>query len=257
MSEKVENVLERHGGDPLWQFGDHRTEAHEIAVMAAEMLDEDVTDLKFKPFADAIPCMTVVFLTELLNRLNRIKIETKAPVEFKFGKLMTLEIQYFEVKEAEKMGSLNPAIYVGPELDYDKADLPYDNTITADMARELAKIGGPHLPAQCYEDREFYQKICEAIKDELDKRYDIKYADWSVVVLATVYFFRAAKKFLIEHKDSGDIGVNLDLANIMTIGIVKEGPDDDVSYMIYLEPGQIFKKDNAKGDDITEADAFK
>ena len=246
----VENVLERK--NPLWAFGNNRIEIRNIAEMAGESLETVLPEIDFRTHCVAIPCTVLCFMNELLNRLNTIKIETKKPVPFQFGNLMTLEIEQLEIADAEKSGSLNPAIYPGEELDYDKRDIVPSDAVSSDMAKELAKIGGPDLPAQFYGDREFYKKISETCMQELDKEYGVVFFNWSIIPLITLHFFRAAKRFLIENKDNEETGIAIDFANILTIGISKEGPDDDVSYAIYLEPGQIFKKDYGKSDAITE-----
>mgnify|MGYP006990257627 CR=1 FL=1 len=54
----------------------------------------------------------------------------------------------------------------------------------------------------------------------------------------------------------GELGVEIRFADMLKIGVSKEGgleDDDPVDYILYIRPDQIFKKENAKGDDITEA----
>ena len=167
----VENVLERK--NPLWAFGNNRLEIRNIAEMAGESLESVLPDIDFRTHCVAIPCTVLCFMNELLNQLNRIKLETKQPVTFQFGNLMTLEIEQLEIADAEKSGSLNPAIYPGEELDYDKRDIVPSDAVSADMARELEKIGGPDLPNQFYDQRDFFKKISETCMQELDKEYGV------------------------------------------------------------------------------------
>ena len=87
----VENVLERK--NPLWAFGNNRLEIRNIAEMAGESLESVLPDIDFRTHCVAIPCTVLCFMNELLNQLNRIKLETKQPVTFQFGNLMTLEIE--------------------------------------------------------------------------------------------------------------------------------------------------------------------
>ena len=110
-SSPVENILERK--NPLWAFGNNRIEIRNIAEMAGESLETVLPDIDFRTHCIAIPCTVLCFMNELLNRLNKIKIETKKPVTFQFGNLMPLEIEQLEIADEEKSGSLNPAIYPG------------------------------------------------------------------------------------------------------------------------------------------------
>ena len=135
----VENVLERK--NPLWAFGNNRIEIRNIAEMAGESLETVLPEIDFRTHCVALPCTVLCFMNELLNRLNKITIETKKPVTFQFGNLMTLEIEQLEIADAEKSGSLNPAIYPGEELDYDKRDIVPSDAVSSDMAKELSKIG--------------------------------------------------------------------------------------------------------------------
>lgn len=249
-SQAPENVLRRKR--PVWDFGNNRIEIDEIANMAAEYLEKQCPGINFSTYAIAIPRTCLCFMNELLNQLNKIKLETKKPVEFTLGNIMKLGIEYIEISNADKTGSLNPVIYIGPELEYEQSEVPNDE-LSVEMARTIADMGGSHLPAQFYDDREFYKKISQVCQEELSSQYGIVFLDWTFVPLTTLYFFRAVRKYLIENKDSDEIGIEIDLGNVLSVAIEKDGPDEDVQYIISVKPGQIFKKDYAKGDDITES----
>lgn len=247
--EKV--VLEKQA--PLWDIVDCRVEIEEISQKAAKMMEADYADLhNISHYWIGIPRATVDLLQELFIHLGRIKEEKKAPVNFSFGRLMDISIEFLNTADADKNGTINPAITVGPELEFDAAKEKYSDLLTVEQSAELEKMHIKYLPQQFYQDREIWEKICVPLRKTLDEKYDIVMTDWSMIILCATYFFRAALQWLVEHKDDSDVGVSITIAELIEFGIRKDGPEDDIEYYTYITPARFFKRECAKSDTITE-----
>lgn len=251
MSEKKVTVESRY---TLWDIKDSRIEIEEISKKAAAMMDADFQNLTISRYFIAIPRCTVDFMQELFQYLGKVKEDTKAPVKFRFGDFMDIEIEFAKTMDADKNGTINPMIVPGPELTYDGVTAPeYNDAMTSEMAAECAAMGVKYLLPQFYKDREIYKNICFPLMQTLDEKYGIKMADWSMILVCAAYFFRAAVQWLIEHKDDGESGVNIRFAELIEFGVRKDGPDDDIEYYTYITPSRFFKRESAKSDTITES----
>lgn len=249
--ENEEKVVEKQA--PLWDIVDCRVEIEEISQKAAKMMEADFEDLhNISHYWIGIPRATVDLLQELFIHLGRIKEEKKAPVSFSFGNLMNVSIEFLNTADADKNGTINPVITVGSELEYENAGVKHSDLLTAEQSIELEKMHIKYLLPQFYEDREIWEKICVPLRKMLDEKYDIVMTDWSMILVCTVYFFRAALQWLVEHKDDSDVGVAITIAELIEFGIRKDGPEDDVDYYTYITPARFFKRECAKSDTITE-----
>lgn len=239
---------------PLWDIADSRIEIETIAENAAKHIDEAYPKMRTSQVYMAIPRISQVFVVHLLNYLDNLKrsdIEKckESGVEFSLGDIATFRIEYLSTPNSEgKESTFNPAILVGPELDYNKRDIPYKDALSVEMAEKARGLGARYILAQYYDQMSDLKPICEAAMKELEDTYDIKFTDWSMLLLTTTYFFREIRNFLVENKDAGELGIEINFADLFNVGIEKDGPDDDIEYNIYMTPGQFFKKERAKTD---------
>lgn len=237
-----------------WDISDSKAEIQVISESAAAMVHEMYPELDLRACWEGIPRITLTVMTSLLNQLKSALIKTQAPVSWKFGKLMTIEIQWGEFTKSDKVGTLNPAYFVGEELSYETKDVPYNDAITASMAKDLEKMGTHYLPAQFYDDREFYKKVSDEASRELLDWDVVVLDDWGIPMLITEMFFRAAKKYFIDNKDQSETGCAMKFAELFEMGVDVDGPVDDPGYEIYIKGMVSSKMDKAKADNISEKD---
>ena len=263
LEEKTQEVeRERNMIYPLWNFPDNRKELRLIGERAMNLLYEgeealrpDVSNIGFW---EVIPIVTLEVLSSTVDYLVSHRSVDVSEVYLTFGKLFEIGIEYMVIRSAENANTFNPKIKVLDELRYDMKDVPYDDLIPVDIGQTLRDEKSEFLPIQFFEERE---TLYEIVKDlisypngktgKLASEHGIVLYDWTLLYSIVVAFFRAAKEFLLEHKDDGGFGVELKLGRIIDFGISKNGDDGDDDYDIYVTPGQDFKvsqKHNAEGD---------
>lgn len=253
LDQKIEKAtVEKAMRYPLVGIKDNLAEIREIGQMAQDYFTELDPEVLRPSRWEIIPQITIDFLDSVFKYLGDKKRTDVAEIYLRLGDIMTPAIEYATTKGADKDGTLNPKITIGPDMAFDKTD--YDDSITMEQAQILEADGCNHLPIQFFEDREVIKEICLELKPKLYSRYGIKLMqNWALIPLAFVAFFRCAKKWLINHKDDGECGVEINIGDYVFMGIQKEGDDDDVEYIMYITPGQKFKLDYAKGDEKTES----
>ena len=236
----------------------NRKEIREISERALEILGELRPDVGRMPW-DALASIAILFVDMGIREVHRMKKELPVgtDAELPLGRVMTLRIEYTATLNADKVGTLNPAILVGPDFRYDTKDTPYDDAVSVDMQATLNAEGCPKLLPQFFDQRDVIigdtdHGLGYKIKEAAFDRLHIVIEDLTLPSTIFVAFFRAAKEYLIQNKDMEEVGININLAEFLDFGISKEGPDDDIEYTIYLTPGQQFKLNFAKGDDTTE-----
>lgn len=254
LDKKIEQAsVEKALRYPMMRIKDNLKEIREIGERAQDYfvkLDPEVLrPNRWEP----IPQITMDFLNSVFKYLGDRKTTEVAEIYLNVGNIMRVSIEYASTKGADKEGTLNPKITVGPDMDFNKRE--YEDSMTIEQAETLRVDGCEHLPIQFFDDRKVIKEICMELKPKLYTNYGIKITDssWGIIPLSVVAFFRCAKDWLIQHKDDGECGVQINLGNTVFIGVEKEGlEEDDVEYFIYITPGQNFKLDYAKGDDKTE-----
>lgn len=236
---------------PLMRIKDSLKEIREISEKAQDyitVLDPEV----IRPNRwEVIPQLTFYFIEGILKYLNERKSTDVAEVFLNIGNLMTVSIEYAETPGANKEGTLNPKVIIGSDLRMETKE--YDDDISIEQMEILKAQGCEHLPVQFFDNMKIIEEICNNIKPKIYPETGIKLGNtWELIPLCAVAFLRCAKDWLIKHKDDGPCGVEIKLGELLIFGVSKEGPDDDVEYFTFIDPGQSFKLDNAKGDDDTE-----
>lgn len=238
---------------PLMKFKDSLKEIREISEMAQDYIVTLQPDVLRPNRWEVIPQITIDFIDGVLKYIDERKTTEASEVYLNIGKLMTVSVEYATTTGANKDGTLNPKVTIGSDLRLETKE--YDDDISIDQADILNVEECRHLPAQFFDDRKVMKEICTELVQKLHTNYGIVLGkDWSLIPLCAVAFFRSAKEWLIKHKDDGECGVQVKLGDILTFGIEKEGPDDDVEYYAFIAPGQSFKQNRAKSDDATEND---
>lgn len=235
---------------PLLDINTNIEEIREIAQRAIPYVHEMCPDLMEPEPWEFTTQIVMQLLRATFGYLNKRKSTEFKEVYLNLGTLMKVSICYGETKTGDKVGTFNPAIEVGRDLDYAFREEPYNDAMSNDMAQELEAAGMKYLHPMFYDVRKEFHEICETTKANIQANYQIKVTESDSLSYVLVAFFRKAKEWLIEHKDDNDgYGAEFSLGRLIDMGIEKHA---DESYFIYLTPSPEFKMDNAKGDDKTE-----
>lgn len=256
LEEKIkQSAIERNKKYPLLDISDNRKEIREIAQATQNYMIELNPDLKRIKIWEAIPRIVIEFIRASFTKLSKSDALKDGESSVVIGDLMELGVQYMSTADGEKAGNLTPVIRCRSEFKYENAALPYNDEVPVDVASVMEEEKCPGLPIQFFDDRKTIKEISEIATKELENYGIFVMDEWWVIPLTVIAFFRKTKEYLIEHKDDGEIGVEINFAELIKITITKEGgmeEGDPVDYVLSITPNQIFKKDNAKGDDITE-----
>lgn len=238
---------------PLIGIRDNLTELRLIGESAQDYITTLNPDLIRPGRWEVIPQIAMDFLKEVYRYLGERKRTDVSEVYLDLGDIMRVSIEYTATAKADKEGTLNPKIVVGNDMLLETTE--YNDDITFEQAEILRADECAGLPAQFFENRKVIKDIAMAVKPKLMTQYGIKISDssWTAIPCAFVAFFRCAKKWLTEHKDDGPRGVDINVGNIVSIGIEKEGLEgEEPDYFLFITPGQVFKHNYAKGDNDTE-----
>jgi len=257
LEEKIKQQhIEKERKYPLLDISDNRAEIREIAQATQNYLNDNFSELKKVKLWEAIPRMVIEFVHASFSKISKSDAMKDGESSVVIGDLMELGVQYTATSDADKFGNLTPVIHCRSEFKYENASLPYQDEVPLDIANILEEEKCPALPIQFFEERETIKDISMEAWKELSNYGILTTPDqWFLLPLVVVHFFRQTKEWLIKHKDDGEIGVEINFADLLKVGISKEGgieEGDPVDYTLYITPNQIFKKDNAKGDDLTE-----
>jgi hypothetical protein len=244
--------LERQTRYPLLSITDNLKEIREIAEKTQDYMVELNPELLRPQLWESIPRIAMEFIEHAFAYMGDRKTTEFGEICLPLGKIMTVGVEYATTEGSDKEGTFNPFIRIGKEMDYDYKDEPYDNSIDVNMASLLREEQCENLMGQFFDNRKEIKTISQSVTSILLNNYGIKFLDWTLVPLTFVAFFRKAKEYLISHKDDGECGVEINFGDAVTFGIEKEGWDDDISYRIYIIPGQKPKLNNAKDDSKTE-----
>lgn len=259
LEEKIkQTAIERNKKYPLLDISDNRKEIREIAQATQDYMIELVPDLKRIKIWEAIPRIVIEFIRAAFTKLSKTDAMKDGESSLVIGDLMEIAVEYMSTTDADKIGTLNPRIRCLTEFKYETAALPYNDEVPIDVARTMEEEGCPGLPIQFFDDRKNIKDVSELAAKELDNYGIIVMDEWWTIPLTVLAFFRKTKEYLIDHKDDGEIGVEINFADLLKISITKEGgmeEGDPVDYLLSITPNQIFKKENAKGDDVTEAES--
>lgn len=263
LDEKIQQAnIERQRKYPLLDISDNRAEIREIAQKTQDYIVELNPEVRRPHIWESIPRIVIEFITKAFESLKDKSVIELGEVTLTLGDITTLGVNYTTTSDADKFGNITPFCICRSEWKYENASLPYQDAVPSDIAKILEEEDCVGLPIQFYENREQIKEISVAAFKTLHTNYGIKFSadvddtrTWWLIPLIVLAFMRKAKEFLIEHKDDGEIGVTINFADLISFGIRKEGgmdEDDPIDYILFIEPGQIFKKENAKSDGDTE-----
>lgn len=252
LDKKIEDAsIEKALRYPLMKIKDNLKEIRTIGEMAQDYIVKMDPEIMRPGRWEVIPQITIDFLMAVFKYIGDRKSTEVSEVYLNIGDIMRVAIEY-AATDGDKEGTLNPLITIGSDMDINTTE--YDDTITFDQAEILRVDECEHLPIQFFDDRKVIKEICMEMKPKLYTNYGIRITDksWAIIPTCVVAFFRCAKSWLLEHKDDGPCGIDINLGNTVFIGVQKEGDDDEPEYYTYITPGQNFKLDFAKGDAQTE-----
>ena len=259
LEQKIQQAkIEKERRFPMLDISDNRKEIREIAQRTQDYMIELNPDVKRIKMWEVIPRFVIEFIRASFTKLDKIESVNTGKSSVIIGDIMELGIQYLATSDAAgKEGNITPVIYCRSEFKYENNGIPYRDEVPVDIAKEFRDERCEGLPIQFYDNRHEIKEISLIALKVLKDNYGIHAvdADWWIIPLVVVAFFRCTKEFLIEHKDDGEIGIDIDFANVIQISITKEGgleEDDPIDYVLSITPQQIFKKDNAKSDAVTE-----
>ena len=258
LEQKIQQTeIERKRRYPLLDISDNRSEIRDISIATQDYIVELNPDVKRIKIWESIPRIVIEFILSAFKRISRTDAVKEGVSSVTIGDIMELGVDYMETNDADKSGNLTPCIKCRSEFKYENISLPYMDEVPVDIAKEMRDENCEGLPIQFFENRDEIKAITLDAMQVLEKQYGIMFGpnDWWIVPLIVVAFFRQVRSFLVEHKDDGEIGLSINFAGLLNISITKEGgidEDDPIDYFLGITPEQVFKKDNAKGDDITE-----
>jgi hypothetical protein len=260
LEERIRKAeIEKERRYPLLNIVDNRKEIRDISMAAQDYMSELNPELKKIKVWEAIPRIVIEFIQASFTKLSRADAMNNGSSSIIIGDIMELGVDGLRTNDGDKDGNITPLIKCRSEFKYENVNLPYRDEISADDAAILREENCEGLPVQFFDNREEIKEISIIAKKSLETNYGIMFGnsdDWYIIPLIVVAFFRKTRDYLVKHKDDGEIGVAISFANLLKIGIIKEGgieEGDPVDYFLYINPEQVFKKDNAKGDDITES----
>lgn len=250
---------------PLWDIPTNREEIRQISEYAMDLmfkgehpLRPDITEFGVW---EAVPKITMMTLQEIFSYLSNHRSTDVSEVYVKFGNQFNFGVSFMKVASAENDNTFNPNITLLHEMEYHTPESEYDDLVPADVAKILIDEGAEYLPIQFFDERETLKKMTKNLISalpnhvgKLEEECGIVIFDWTLPLTITMAFFRAAKHYLIEHKNDGPFGIELKLGRVIEFGISMNGEPEDDDYDIFVVPGQSFKveaKQNEQGENGT------
>lgn len=258
LEQKIQQAnIEKERKHPLLAITNNRKEIREISQATQDYLGELNPDMRRVKIWEAIPRIVIEFISASLNKLRKEDAINSGYSSIVIGDIMELGIDGLITKDGDKDGNLTPHINCRSEFKYENVNLPYMDEVPVDVAKIMREEKCEGLPIQFFENREEIKEISNEARVILADKYGIIMPedDWFMIPLVVLAFFRQVRKYLVDHKDDDEIGIDIDFAELISIGINKEGgleEGDPVDYILYISPKQIFKKEKAKDDDKTE-----
>lgn len=168
------------------------------------------------------------------------KKEVGKSISTKIGDFMTITIEHAETLDADKDGTFNPMIEVGPELQYDNVE-PKNNALPDKQ------------PMFDPEEQTTLDFVCKNVQTTMKSKYGVMIEDYKMIEYIFTSFLRTMKQYMIEHKDDNAYGCDISLGETINVGLTKyDQQDGSVRCCIGIEPGRIIKMEYAKSDEKSE-----
>lgn len=233
---------------PLLDITNNRKEIREISELACEYARELNPSMKPIKTWEIAPRITMEFINQTYSYLASKTSSDNGEVSVELGNILTMSIEFTYIANADKDGTFNPRITVGSDLVFDtdkQASSSCEETALDDSEETL------YLLPEFYKNREEIQTIAQNTMLVLAKDYELTISNWSYVVLIFVAFMRKAKDYVVLHKDDTEFGIDIDLGDVIGIGIEKYGDDEEVGYCFYIKPKRS-EKMGSKDDNKSE-----
>lgn len=243
LSKKIsDEELEKRKRYPILDIVNNREEIREISEQTIEYAGELYPELKGLTKWVIVPRIVIEVMLSYYKLIDSKKEKGKN-VYINIGDFLTIGIEYGDTKTGDKLGTFNPIIKTGPELQYYNDD---------NKKNELSMT----LPVFNREDESHLEFVCKNVQNTLNANFKIIVDDWTSISHIFTSFLRVTRDYLIKHKDDegNEAGLDIYLGTVLDIGIAAEDTDNGVEYIIQYAPGQTFKFDNAKSDEKSETE---
>lgn len=246
-----EQKLEKFRKEPLLDVVNNRKELREIAENAKDIIKSINPGIVDKMDWQLVIRVTMEFISASVKYLTKLRSTDYDIVYLDLGDMMQIGIE-FKRFDAEKEGTFNIAIRPKSGFLFDGQELRLlGESVQADNEDLTLK----YLYGDYNLNIKQLKEICNIAMNVLIKDYSVASSaeHWEVVLLLFHGFMTAARVYLIAHKDAGDAGLEIDLGNVVNIGVEKFEEDEDgvCDYELYITPGQIIKL-GGKNDAETE-----
>lgn len=244
LSKKIKDEeLEKRKRYPILDIVNNREEIREIAEQTIAYAGELYPELKGLSKYVIVPRIVIEVMLQYYKLIDSKKAKGKN-VYINIGDFLNIGIEYGDTATGDKLGTFNPIIKTGPELQYYNDD-PSKN--------ELTKT----LPVFNSEDESQLEFVCKNTQNVLKSNFGIIVDEWTSISKIFTSFLRVTRDYLIKHKDDegAEAGLDIYLGTVLDIGIAAEDTDNGVEYIIQFAPGQTFKFDNAKSDEDSEKES--
>ena len=210
----------------------------EETIQYAGTLYSSMKKLNADEIWEVVPRIVSDVMVEIFKVIDAKKEKGKS-ISTKIGDFMECIIEYAGTVDADKEGTFNPTIIVGPELQYDN-DNPKNN--------ELPTTEPLFEPAE----QTTMDFVCKNVQMKLKTKYGIIAEDYKMIEYIFTSFLRKVKQYLVQHRDDADYGCMFYVGEAMTFGLNKYDTNDGVKCDIGINPGRIIKCEYAKSDEKSE-----
>ena len=240
LSKKIKDEeLQKRKRYPILDIVNNREEIREISEQTLEYMGELYPELKDLATWEIVVRVVMETMIQYYKVVDSKKKKGQS-IFITIGDFLTIGIEYGETN-GDKVGTMNPIITTGPELQYYNDD---------DEKNKLSQT----IPVLNTEDQSQMEFVAKNVQNILKSNYGIVIEPWTIIPRMFTAFLRVSRDYLIRHKDAESYGMDIYLGNVLDIGIAKEDTDNGVEYIIQYAPGQTFKFDHAKSDEETEKD---
>lgn len=246
-----EQRLERFRKHPLLDVVNNIKELREIGENAKEIIRGIHPGIVDTMDWQLVIRVTMEFISASVKYLTKLRSTEYDIVYLDLGDIMQIGIE-FKRFDAEKEGTFNIAIRPKSGFLYEGQDL---RLLGESVQADNEGLALRYLYGDYNLNIKQLKEICSIAINSLIKDYsvDVSIEHWELILLVFHGFMTAARVFLIANKDGGDAGYEIDLGNVVNIGIEKFEEDEEglCEYELYITPGQILKL-SGKDDGETE-----